>query len=78
MEDFELSFDKENHLAMAARPDLRVVVKGEGGEVFHRRAIKLHADGRQEHVTMLVMRLKGVSVYFQDATLVVTEEDIYL
>ena len=67
----------EAGLKIAERPELEVVVAGAGGEVFHRWAIKIN-NGEQTQVNALVARLNGVSVYIQNNTIVVTEEDIYL
>lgn len=67
----------EPSLKLAERPGMQVVVAGEGGEVFHRRALKLNGEALTQ-VNVLVARLNGVSVYIQDEAIVLTQEDIYL
>lgn len=74
--DFELSF--EENAAYAITPELAISVLGEGGEVFHRRAIKKHPDGTNTQESCLVARLNGVSLYVRGGTVVMTTEDLYL
>lgn len=74
--DFELTF--EDGVCHAVRPDLALTVVGEGGQVFHRRAIKKHADGTEERASMLVARLGDVSVYYTEGGIIVSKEDLYL
>lgn len=75
-DSFQILQDANGHW-VASRPDLTVAVVGEGGQIFHRRAIKLQGDVEWQE-SMLVARLDGVSVYLQDGTIVVTKEDLYL
>jgi len=67
----------EPDLKIAERPGMQVLVSGESGEVFHRRAVRL-SEGQQSQANALVARLNGVNVYIQNNTIVVTEKDIYL
>jgi len=77
MEDFEL--DVKDALRKTAKGEsLTVSVVGEGGELFHRRAVVVTPDGVQEPATMLVARLAGVSLYVRDSELVLTTADVYL
>jgi hypothetical protein len=75
-QDFELS--KEEGAVSAVRSDLAITVLGEGGEVFHRRAIKMLPSGEQLREHMLVARLNGVSIYVRDGAIVMSAEDLYL
>jgi hypothetical protein len=75
-QDFELL--KEDGAAHAVRGDLAITVLGEGGEVFHRRAIRMLPTGEQQRANMLVARLNGVSIYVHDGVIVMSAEDLYL
>ena len=75
-QDFELR--KEDGAAYAVRSDIAITVLGEGGEVFHRRAIKMLPTGEQQRANMLVARLNGVSIYVHDGAIVMSAEDLYL
>lgn len=75
MKDFKIT--QEGGHWIARQEGLEVGVVGDGGQLFHRRAVKIDANGQRTE-TMLVARLDGVSVYIQDGTIVVTKEDIYL
>lgn len=85
--DFEFDYT-ENNVCHASRPDLAISVLGEGGKVFHRRAIRITNEGVQEPVSMLVARLPYgvdengkelfVSLYYQEGSLILSKEDIYL
>lgn len=75
-EDFTLSL--ADGQAVAQRPDFSVVVIGDGAKVFHRRAIKLHADGSEERAAMLVAQLGDVKMYYVEGKVIMTREDLYL
>lgn len=54
-----------------------VIPDGADPRIFHRRAVKMFPDGRQEQVSWLVMELDGVRVYFDGVSLVMTKQDLY-
>lgn len=73
--DYDLIF--EDGVCHAVRPNFAVTVVGAGGQVFHRRAIKL-SGGEAMKQSMLVAKLDDVNVYLTDSGLIVSKEDLYL
>jgi len=65
---------KEDNQTHAVTADITATVIN--GKAFMRRAIKIHKDGRQEHINWLVCELNGVRAYFNGTNVIMTTQDL--
>jgi hypothetical protein len=75
--DYQISTD-EAGAALAQCPGLpSLAVMPDGpSRIFMRRGIKLLPNGEQQRINWVVGELRGVRVYFDGASLVMTTQDI--
>ncbi len=61
--------------AHAVTEDITATVL-DGGKAFMRRAIKMHKDGRIEHINWLVLELNGIRAYFNGTNVIMSKQDL--